>query len=59
MLNSIGTARITEAATFEHIARGEMGYPRKEKGTRMSDQYCYTLNEELGMKMELISSNIF
>ena len=56
MLNNIGTDLSTEAATFDHIARWEMGYPRR---TREMKGYCYVLDEELGMKIELISSNTF
>ena len=56
MLDNIGTDLSTEAATFDHIARCEMGYPRR---TREMKGCCYVLDEELGMRIELISSNTF
>ena len=52
----IGTDLSTEAATFDHIARWVMGYPRRRREMK---GYCYVLYEELGMKIELISSNTF
>lgn len=63
MLGYLGTGLSTEAATFDHIARWEMGYPRKEKGnqgkSREINGYCYVLNEELEIDKELISNNTF